>query len=109
MRRKNYAGISAGIALDPIYSDPNYNVEQIINVPPTDSSNSTNTTNNKGDFWKNLANVAGGLFAGGGNNHQQQTYVPQEAPKDKPNYGLIIGIIVAAIVVGVAIYFMTRK
>lgn len=108
MRRKNYIGI----ALDPIFSDPNYNVEQIINVPPTDSSNSTdstNTTNNKGDFWKNLANVVGGLFGGGGNNHQQQTYVPQEAPKDKPNYGLIIGIIVAAIVVGVAIYFMTRK
>jgi|LSQX01.1.fsa_nt_gb hypothetical protein len=110
MRRKNYIGI----ALDPIFSDPNYNVEQIINVPPTDSSN-TNTAGgtaddkkNKGDFWKNLANIAGGLFSNK-NNQPQQTYVPQEAPKDKPNYGLIIGIIVAAIVVGVAIYFMTRK
>jgi|LSQX01.1.fsa_nt_gb hypothetical protein len=64
---------------------------------------------NKGDFWKNLANVVGGLFGGGGNNQQQQTYVPQEAPKDKPNYGLIIGIIVAVIAVGVGIYFMTKK
>lgn len=103
MRRKNYIGM----ALDPSYSDPNYNVEQIINVPPTDSSNSTNTTNNKGDFWKTLVNIAGGLFSN--KQPQQMDIPPQNPPKNKPNYGLIIGIIVAAIVVGVAIYFMTRK
>jgi hypothetical protein len=105
MRRKNYITIG----LDPSYSDPNYYVGQVIN-PPTDSSNSTdstNTTNNKGDFWKTLVNIAGGLFS---NKQPQQMDIPaQNPPKNKPNYGLIIGIIVAAIVVGVAIYFMTRK
>lgn len=106
MRRKNYIGM----ALDPSLSDPNYYVGQIVNVPPTGSSNSTDstgTTNNKGDFWKTLANIAGGLFS---NKQPQQTDIPpQNPPKNKPNYGLIIGIIVAVIVVGVAIYFMTRK
>lgn len=66
------------------------------------------TTNNKGDFWKTLVNIAGGLFSNK-NNQPQQMDIPQNPPKNKPNYGLIIGIIVAAIVVGVAIYFMTRK
>ncbi len=104
MRRKNYIGIG----LDPSFSDPNY-VEQIINVPPAGSSSSTDTTNNKGDFWKTLANIAGGLFSNKNNQPQQTDIPPQNPPKNKPNYGLIIGIIVAAIVVGVAIYFMTRK
>lgn len=100
MRRKNYL-----IPPEP----PTNPVEQIINVPPTDSSSSTDTTNNKGDFWKTLANIAGGLFSNKNNQPQQTNIPPQNPPKDKPNYGLIIGIIVAVIVVGVAIYFMTRK
>lgn len=65
------------------------------------------TTNNKGDFWKTLVNIAGGLLSN--KQPQQMDIPPQNPPKNKPNYGLIIGIIVAAIVVGVAIYFMTRK
>lgn len=98
MRRKNHL-----IPPDP----PTNPEEQVIDVSPTGSPSSTGTTNNKGDFWKTLANIAGGLF----NNKQpqQMDIPPQNPPKNKPNYGLIIGIIVAAIVVGVAIYFMTRK
>ncbi len=100
MRRKNYITIA---------DDPNF-VGPPIYVPPADFPSSTDTTNNKGNFWETIgkiAGVAGGLF---GNKQPQQTNIPQQnPPKDKPNYGLIIGIIVAAIVVGVAIYFMTRK
>ena len=99
MRRKNYITIA---------DDPNF-VGPPIYVPPADFPSSTDTTNNnKGDFWKTLANIAGGLFSNK-NNQPQQMDIPQNPPKNKPNYGLIIGIIVAAIVVGVAIYFMTRK
>jgi len=108
MRRKNYITIfdPINVGLDPI------------DVPPTVSPSSTDTTNNKGNdttnnkgnFWETLgkiAGVAGGLFS---NKQPQQTNIPpQNPPKDNPNYGLIIGIIVAVIVVGVAIYFMTRK
>lgn len=97
MRRKNYITIA---------EDPNF-VGPPIYVPPADFPSSTDTTNNKGDFWKNLANIASGLFSN--KQPQQMDIPPQNPPKNKPNYGLIIGIIVAAIVVGVAIYFMTRK
>lgn len=98
MRRKNYITIA---------DDPNF-VGPPIYVPPADFPSSTDTTNNKGDFWKTLASIAGGFFSNK-NNQPQQMDIPQNPPKNKPNYGLIIGIIVAAIVVGVAIYFMTRK
>lgn len=97
MRRKNYITIA---------DDPNF-VGPPIYVPPADFPSSTDTTNNKGDFWKALANIAGGLFSN--KQPQQMDVPPQNPPKNKPNYGLIIGIIVAVIVVGVAIYFMTRK
>lgn len=102
MRRKNYITIA---------DDPNF-VGPPIYVPPADFPSSTDTTNNdttnnKGDFWKTLVNIAGGLFSN--KQPQQMDIPPQNPPKNKPNYGLIIGIIVAAIVVGVAIYFMTRK
>lgn len=99
MRRKNYITIA---------DDPNF-VGPPIYVPPADFPSSTDTTNNKGDFWKTLVNIAGGLFSNKNNQPQQTNIPPQNPPKNKPNYGLIIGIIVAAIVVGVAIYFMTRK
>jgi len=107
MRRKNYAA-------DSPFVGP-WSPDYITTYTPATGGSSTNTNpggtdnkNNKGDFWKNLANIASGLF--GGRNNQQQSYTPpQDTPKDKPNYGLIIGIIVAVIVVGVAIYFMTRK
>lgn len=99
MRRKNYATIA---------DDPNF-VGPPIYVPPADFPSSTATTNNKGNFWETLANIAGGLFSNKNNQLQQTDIPPQNPPKNKPNYGLIIGIIVAAIVVGVAIYFMTRK
>lgn len=104
MRRKNYITIA---------DDPNF-VGPPIYVPPADFPSSTDTTNNdttnnKGDFWKTLVNIAGGLFSNKNNQPQQMDIPPQNPPKNKPNYGIIIGIIVATIVVGVAIYFMTRK
>lgn len=105
MRRKNYIDTYPNLVA-PYLNIP---MPPVVKVPPADSPSSTGTTNNKGNFWETITNIAGGLFSNKNNQPQQTDIPPQNQAENKPNYGLIIGIIVAAIVVGVAIYFMTRK
>jgi len=87
MKKKNYA-------LGDAFSEAASNAQQ---------------SKNSGSFWTGLFGAAQNVFSNVGKNNSHQNQETDPPVEKKSNTGLIIGIVAAAVVVGLIVYFTAIK